>query len=466
MKYRILFYCITLVAAGITSSVVRAGDDNAIRAVNISTTKASQPGTVTVHTVKCGDGKSLTTTSYNLPANVIENKGYLGITMEPSSTNGVKIMDVSRGSAAMKAGLRSGDVVVSVNNQAVQSTDDVIKLLSDKKPGDNVVVTFERRGTTSTVTATLGKRATAINLAGVENIRNIQQYMPKNINLGDLDILATTTETESATENPCERLKELNGTAFLGIWIDQARSGKVYLTGTLENTGAQEAGLQKDDAITQIAGKTVTNFEESRNEIRSHKPGEVVSVTFIRNGETKTVQARLVSIGETKKELVRSLEARCAEQPAPLDVTKGEPLPLSGDAEIVKGNPVEVEVLVEPTTPAEMNEPVIVKGQPIEIDNEIPSTEINAVTTDESPILQVSPNPATGLIQLNFRNTENTPFTINVTDANGRSVMEVKVPSHSGDYNAPMDLTKLPRGMYVVSIQQGDAIHKTKVILQ
>ncbi|MBL7976317.1 MAG: PDZ domain-containing protein, partial [Candidatus Kapabacteria bacterium] len=167
MKYRILFYCITLVAAGITSSVVRAGDDNAIRAVNISTTKASQPGTVTVHTVKCGDGKSLTTTSYNLPANVIENKGYLGITMEPSSTNGVKIMDVSRGSAAMKAGLRSGDVVVSVNNQAVQSTDDVIKLLSDKKPGDNVVVTFERRGTTSTVTATLGKRATAINLAGV-----------------------------------------------------------------------------------------------------------------------------------------------------------------------------------------------------------------------------------------------------------------------------------------------------------
>jgi len=102
----------------------------------------------------------------------------------------------------------------------------------------------------------------------------------------------------------------------------------------------------------------------------------------------------------------------------------------------------------------------MVYGEPIELNN-----EIRSITPEENSLLSVSPNPATGVVQLHFRNTEDTPFTITINDGSGRSVMEVKVSSHSGEYDTPLDLTKLPRGVYFISLQQGDAVHKTKVVL-
>ena len=68
-------------------------------------------------------------------------------------------MEVSSGSAAATAGLEVGDVITKVDTTAIASPDELGTIIAEHAPGDTVKVTFERGGTATTVTATLGTRA-------------------------------------------------------------------------------------------------------------------------------------------------------------------------------------------------------------------------------------------------------------------------------------------------------------------
>jgi S1-C subfamily serine protease len=71
---------------------------------------------------------------------------------------GVAVAGVEPGSAAAKAGIETGDVIVSVNGTATPTIASLSELLSALKPGDQVKVeVIERDGTTENVTATLGE---------------------------------------------------------------------------------------------------------------------------------------------------------------------------------------------------------------------------------------------------------------------------------------------------------------------
>jgi Do/DeqQ family serine protease len=56
---------------------------------------------------------------------------------------------------------------------------------------------------------------------------------------------------------------------------------------------AATAGIQKGDAIIKVNGVAVTGNAELSEQVASKKPGDVISITFIRNGEEKTVNVTL-----------------------------------------------------------------------------------------------------------------------------------------------------------------------------
>ncbi|MFW6091895.1 MAG: S1C family serine protease, partial [Actinomycetota bacterium] len=62
------------------------------------------------------------------------------------------------GSPAADAGLRSGDVIVALEGQAVASSDELVVRLRARQPGDEVTLRFERDGTEREVTLTLDER--------------------------------------------------------------------------------------------------------------------------------------------------------------------------------------------------------------------------------------------------------------------------------------------------------------------
>jgi serine protease DegQ len=73
-------------------------------------------------------------------------------------TDGVVLLAVSPGGPAARAGLRQGDIVVSVGGTATPTLSDLYAALRHHKPGEKVDVRVVRNGTEQTITVTLGER--------------------------------------------------------------------------------------------------------------------------------------------------------------------------------------------------------------------------------------------------------------------------------------------------------------------
>jgi serine protease Do len=64
-----------------------------------------------------------------------------------------------------------------------------------------------------------------------------------------------------------------------------------------DGSPAAEAGLQPGDIVTAINGEELQNYLQIGNKIASMRPGEEVTLTLNRNGETKKLQVTLGSAG-------------------------------------------------------------------------------------------------------------------------------------------------------------------------
>jgi S1-C subfamily serine protease len=61
-------------------------------------------------------------------------------------TQGVLINQVSSQGAAHRAGIRSRDVIVAINNRPVNSSADLLETVARQRPGDQITLTINRQG--------------------------------------------------------------------------------------------------------------------------------------------------------------------------------------------------------------------------------------------------------------------------------------------------------------------------------
>jgi putative serine protease PepD len=97
-------------------------------------------------------------------ANGVERKqGFLGVGLTDRSDGGqgAVIANVEEGSPADKAGIKSGDVVLAINDVPITGRTGMIAVVRDAQPGDTVKVKVERNGKTLTLSATLVERDTS-----------------------------------------------------------------------------------------------------------------------------------------------------------------------------------------------------------------------------------------------------------------------------------------------------------------
>ena len=67
----------------------------------------------------------------------------------------------------------------------------------------------------------------------------------------------------------------------------------IYINGVNENSAADIAGIKKGDVIIAVNGKEVVNVSELQETVALKRPGDEVEVTYVRNGEKRTVTAQL-----------------------------------------------------------------------------------------------------------------------------------------------------------------------------
>jgi S1-C subfamily serine protease len=98
-------------------------------------------------------------------------QGYLGVSLYPealstdlqkqfslSRDNGVLVSEVISGGPAAKAGVQQGDIIFKANGTTVTDPSTFIALVRDMKPGTQLQLTVDRKGSDKTITVTIGQR--------------------------------------------------------------------------------------------------------------------------------------------------------------------------------------------------------------------------------------------------------------------------------------------------------------------
>jgi putative serine protease PepD len=87
--------------------------------------------------------------------------------------------------------------------------------------------------------------------------------------------------------------------AYLGV-RGSAPTGStagVVLTEVRPGSPAEKAGLENGDQVSAIDGTAVTNMSSLSARIQLHRPGDTVTLTIMRDGNSKDVQVTLGSLG-------------------------------------------------------------------------------------------------------------------------------------------------------------------------
>jgi putative serine protease PepD len=56
---------------------------------------------------------------------------------------------------------------------------------------------------------------------------------------------------------------------------------------------ADKAGLKSGDVITKIGNRLVYSYQDVAAAVRSHRPGDVIPITYTRGGSSSTVNVTL-----------------------------------------------------------------------------------------------------------------------------------------------------------------------------
>jgi membrane-associated protease RseP (regulator of RpoE activity) len=82
--------------------------------------------------------------------------------------------------------------------------------------------------------------------------------------------------------------------AFLGVSVENAANdGGASITAVRSGSPAADAGLEEGDVITKVDDTDVKNGNDLIDAVRSHDPGDDVTVTYTRDGNSAQVTVHL-----------------------------------------------------------------------------------------------------------------------------------------------------------------------------
>ena len=227
-------------------------------------------------------------------------KPFLGVTTE-KVTEGAKIMEISKESAAEKAGLKKDDIITKVGNEKITDGENLSKIISSKKPKEVVKVTYLRNGKTGTANATLGERKIKAPMAFAygqpkSKVRafsypRISGDVMNEERMAELGALAPGTNFDVRTyrefENSFPRQKRL------GLKIqDTEEGGNVKVMDVEVGSAAEKAGLKKDDIITEIGGVKIENTDDAREQLLPSEAKSAYTIKAKRDGKEMSFEVK------------------------------------------------------------------------------------------------------------------------------------------------------------------------------
>ncbi len=208
------------------------------------------------------------------------NHAVLGVTTEKAD-QGVEIESVTKESGAAKSGLKTGDIIMKVDDKKIEDPDDLTKAIRSHKPGDKVSITYlrDKKEQKTTAELTKWKGAGGMTFNG-ENFK---------MDMGDFNMPKIRAITPYG-----QNWSWSGGSPKLGLSVQDTDDGKgVKVIDVDEESNAAKAGIKEDDVITEVDGKAINSTDEIAKIIRDSKEKKSVTIKFERKGKAESVQVNI-----------------------------------------------------------------------------------------------------------------------------------------------------------------------------
>jgi serine protease Do len=177
------------------------------------------------------------------------------------SRDGALVRSIFEDSAAERAGLEPGDVIVAFNNKAVRRSEDLIGMVTATRPGSTVPMRVVRDGTERTV----------------------------NITVDELDYDA---ENQQARQEPVAPPDARETSRGFGVELDnvtaelsrrfQLKDTRGAMVRGVDPDGPAAGNLRPGDVITQVGGVPVATAAEAGRELNRVPSGETATLRITR----------------------------------------------------------------------------------------------------------------------------------------------------------------------------------------
>jgi len=203
---------------------------------------------------------------------------------------GVEITTVDQDAPAGKAGLKEHDVILTVNDQKVQSVEQLRRLIHEIPAGRTVNIGVSRDGQAMTIKATLAERSKLVGSNREWNFNmppvNIPAINIPAINfpqVGPIVPLYTPVRAGLMVENL---------TPQLGTYFGVKDGNGVLVRSVDRGSRAEQAGFRAGDVIVKVNGSAVSDCSDFSRLIRERKESKA-SVTVMRDRKEQNLTLTL-----------------------------------------------------------------------------------------------------------------------------------------------------------------------------
>jgi serine protease Do len=245
---------------------------------------------------------------WSAPNTAVAGRSYLGVdirnvtsdratTLKLKDDHGVEITMVDGDAPAAKAGLKEHDVIVEFNGTAVESEEQLRRLIREVPPGRTVAISVMRDGNPINVSVQLADHDAMVGKnyprAIVPAIR-IPDF-PRNAMDVPFDIPTYSSALGVQTESLSRQLGE-----YFGV-----KDGEGVLIRSVEKGSAGEkAGLKAGDIIVRADNEKLSDRSDLNHILRTHRSGGKMTLQVMRDKKEQTITVTLPDRGSRDSSMI------------------------------------------------------------------------------------------------------------------------------------------------------------------
>jgi serine protease Do len=211
-------------------------------------------------------------------------------------------------SPAAKAGLKENDVVLEINGQRIEGTEQFRRMIHEIPAGRTANLTVWRDGRSQNIKVTVGKHDAGNMRVFADGPKSFAFKMPPMPAMPDLSGLEHLRSFSMIS--PGRPLLGIDAETLegdFGNYFGAPNGEGVLVRGVFANSPAAKAGLKAGDVITSLNSERVRSASELREKLLTNREGKSIKLGVLRNKNELTLS---VELPQQKEEEELSLSER------------------------------------------------------------------------------------------------------------------------------------------------------------